>query len=132
MFGYNPTVNDRSGEIQAAGQLQGAQGLAGGITQAASGISGAMDKISGLKMQAAQTDSTAALANQMGIIDADAYATIKATPWQEKINLGPSLIQLVGQQQTALYRNALLGQGQQRVDQAASTASTKATPMNLY
>jgi hypothetical protein len=132
MFGYNPTVQDRSGEITAAGQLQGAQGLAGGITAAASGISGALDKISGLKMQAAQTDSTAALAHRMGIIDADAFNTIRATPWAEKINLGPSLIQLVGQKTMADRYAMMAGLSQQKLDQQGASSSTKTTPVDLY
>lgn len=132
MFGYNPTVQDRSGEITAGGQLQGAQGIAGGITAAASGISGALDKISGLKMQAAQADSTAALAHKMGIIDADAYNTIKATPWAEKINLGPSLIQLVGQKTMADRYAMMAGLSQQKLDQQGASSSTKTTPVDLY
>jgi len=39
MFGYNPTVNDRSGEISAAGQLAGATGIANGISSAGESIS---------------------------------------------------------------------------------------------
>jgi hypothetical protein len=139
MFGYNPTVQDRSGEITAAGQLQGAQGLAGGITTAASGISGALDKISGLKMQAAQTDATAALAQKMGLFNSandpdgmNALHMIEATPWNQKINIGPSIVQMAGQQALMSYRNAMLGQGQQRVDQAAATASNKNSPVDLY
>jgi hypothetical protein len=38
MFGYNPTVNDRSGELQAAGNLAGAQGIASGIQSAGQSI----------------------------------------------------------------------------------------------
>jgi hypothetical protein len=124
MFGYNPTVQDRSGEITAAGQLQGAQGLAGGITTAASGISGALDKITGLKMQAAQTDATAALAQKMGLFNSandpdgmNALHMIEATPWNQKINIGPSIVQMAGQQALMSYRNSMLGQGQQKLDQ---------------
>jgi hypothetical protein len=124
MFGYSPTVQDRSGEITAAGQLQGAQGLAGGITTAASGISGALDKISGLKMQAAQTDATAALAQKMGLFNSandpdgmNALHMIEATPWNQKINIGPSIVQMAGQQALMSYRNSMLGQGQQKLDQ---------------
>jgi hypothetical protein len=139
MFGYNPTVNDRSGEITAAGQLQGSQGLSSGISQAAQGISGAMDKISGLKLQAAQTDATAGLAQKMGLFNsandpdgANALAMIQATPWNQKINIGPSIVQMAGQQALMSYRNSMLGQGQQRLDNAGATASTKATPVPLY
>jgi hypothetical protein len=124
MFGYNPTVQDRSGEITAACQLQGAQGLAGCITTAASGISGALDKISGLKMQAAQTDATAALAQKMGLFNSandpdgmNALHMIEATPWNQKINIGPSIVQMAGQQALMSYRNSMLGQGQQKLDQ---------------
>lgn len=39
MFGYNPTVNDRSGEISAAGQLAGATGIAEGISSAGQSLS---------------------------------------------------------------------------------------------
>jgi hypothetical protein len=124
MFGYNPTVQDRSGEITAAGQLQGAQGLAGGITTAASGISGALDKITGLKMQAAQADATAALAQKMGLFNSandpdgmNALHMIEATPWNQKINIGPSLIQMIGQKTMADRLTMLSAQGQQKLDQ---------------
>ncbi len=128
MFGYNPTVQDRSGEITAAGQLQGAQGLAGGISQVGSSISGAMDKLSGLQMQAAQADATAGLAHKMGFIDADAYNTIKALPWQEKISVGPSLIQLVGQK-TIADRYAMIDSlGRAKLDQSGG----KTAPVDLY
>ena len=130
MFGYSPTVQDRSGEITAAGQLQGAQGLAGGITTAASGISGALDKITGLKMQAAQADSTAALAGQMGIIDPESVQMIQGLPWQQKISIAPNMIQMIGQQQKALYRNAFLGQRQQKTASAAAGKSMGIMPWN--
>ena len=51
MFGYNPTVQDRSGEITAAGQLQGAQGMASGIGTASQGITGAIDQLNKLSQQ---------------------------------------------------------------------------------
>lgn len=139
MFGYSPTVNDRSGEIQAAGQLQGSQGLASGITAASGSITSAMDKISGLKLQAAQTDATAGIAQKMGLFNsandpdgANALAMIQATPWNQKISIGPSIVQLAGQQALMSYRNTMAGQGQQRLDNAGVTASNKATPVDLY
>jgi hypothetical protein len=75
-------------------------------------------------MQAAQTDATAALAQKMGLFNSandpdgmNALHMIEATPWNQKINIGPSIVQMAGQQALMSYRNSMLGQGQQKLDQ---------------
>ena len=122
MFGYNPTVQDRSGEISAAGQLQGAQGLAGGISQVGSSISGAIYKLASYKLQADQADSTAAIAAQMGVIDPESVKMIQALPWQQKVTLGSNLIQLVGQKTMADRYAAMAGIAQQKLDQKGTSS----------
>jgi hypothetical protein len=117
MIAYNPSVNDRSGEL-----------IAGGISQAASGISGAIDKLSAYKLQSDQADSTAALAHKMGLIDADALKTIQNTPWMQKASIAPNLIQLVGQQTAANHWNMMAGLSQAKLDQAGE----KTQPVSLY
>jgi hypothetical protein len=61
MFAYNPTVNDRSGEILGAEQMQAAATNAQMMSQLGSDIGGALQSIGGMiggKMQAnAQADS---------------------------------------------------------------------------
>ena len=43
MFGYAPQVTDRSGELPAAGQLKGADGIASGIQSVGQSIGGALE-----------------------------------------------------------------------------------------
>jgi hypothetical protein len=47
MFAYNPTVNDRSGEILGAGQMQAAATNAQAMSQMGSDIGGALKSIGG-------------------------------------------------------------------------------------
>lgn len=42
MFNYSPTVQDQSGQIQGAYNLEGAKGIASGISTAASAVAGGM------------------------------------------------------------------------------------------
>lgn len=132
MFGYNPTVNDRSGEIQAAGQLQGAQGIAGGISQAAGSISGAIDKIDQLKMKAGQTDAAAMAAQKMGIFNSEqdpdgtqALQMIQNTPYQYKADIMPSLLQMVGTKATLNWHMGQNAIRQQALDMRAGGGSSK-------
>jgi hypothetical protein len=48
MFAYNPTVNDRSGEILGAGQMQAAQTNAQAMNQMGQDIGGALQTIGGM------------------------------------------------------------------------------------
>jgi len=132
MFGYNPTVQDRSGEIQAAGNLEGAkalsQGLGAGISQAGQSISGAMDKISALQMQAASADATVDLAHKMGIIDSKAVDMIHALPWQQKVTIAPNMIQMIGQKTTADHYAMIMGLGQQKLNNASTIKNTGIRP----
>lgn len=130
MFGYAPQVTDRSGEIQAASQLKGAEGIASGIQSVGQSIGGALETMGKYKMAADQTDATAGIAQKMGMFNSEndpdgmkALAMIQATPWQQKISLGPSIVQMAGQQALMSYRNSMLGVSQQRADQAAATAA---------
>jgi hypothetical protein len=117
MFGYNPSVQDRSGELIGAG-----------IGQAAQGISGAINTMNDLQLKARQADATAAVANKMGFLDDNALQTISALPWQDKVTVGPSLIQLVGQKTVADRYAMMAGLSQARLDQAAG----KTQPLTLY
>jgi len=128
MFGYNPTVQDRSGEL-----------MANGISQASQGISGAIDQLSKYKIAADQTDATAGIAAKMGLFNSandpdgsKALAMIQATPWNQKVSIGPSIVQMAGQQALMAYRNSMLGVSQQRADQAGANSASKNEPVSLY
>jgi hypothetical protein len=110
MFGYAPQVTDRSGELQAAGQLKGAEGIASGIQSVGQSIGGALETMGKYKMAADQADATAGVIQKMGMFNSEsdpdgskALAMIQATPWQQKATLGPSLVQLVGTQALMKY-----------------------------
>jgi hypothetical protein len=132
MFGYAPTVNDNSGEIKAAGTIKGAEGISSGISQAASGISGALDKLTAYKMQADQADSTAALAGKMKIIDPEAVQMIQALPWNQKVSIAPNLIQMVGQKTAADHYAAMMSIAQQNANIKAGSAALKNTGINPW
>lgn len=123
MFGYNPTVQDRSGEISAQGTMNAANSISQGIGTAAQGIGGALSQLNNLRLQANQTDATAKVAHGMGIIDEGTLKTIQDTPWDQKVNLGSNLIQMIGQKTTADRYAAMLGIQQTK----ANNASAKAT-----
>ena len=128
MFGYNPLVTDRSGEIFGAGTIKGAEGLAGGITSAAGSISGAINQINQLKLQAGQADATVDLAHQMGIIDSGAVDMIHALPWQQKVTIAPNMIQMIGQKTTADHYAMMMGLGQQKLNNASTIKNTGIMP----
>jgi len=139
MFGYAPQVTDRSGELQAAGQLKGAEGVATGIQSVGQSIGGAIETMGKYKMAADQADATAGIAQKMGLFNSQndpdgsqALAMIQATPWQQKVSLGPSIVQLAGQQAMMGYHNAMLGISQQKADQAGANSATKNEPVSLY
>jgi len=139
MFGYAPQVTDRSGELQAAGQLKGAEGIASGIQSVGQSIGGAIETMGKYKMAADQADATAGIAQKMGLFNSQndpdgsqALAIIQATPWQQKVSLGPSIVQLAGQQAMMGYHNAMLGISQQKADQAGANSATKNDPVFLY
>jgi hypothetical protein len=124
MLGYNPTVQDRSGEITGAGQFQAAQGLAGGINSAAGSISGAINQMNGLKMKAGQTDAAALAAQKMGIFNSEqdpdgsqALQMIQSTPYQYKADIMPYLLQMVGTKATLEWHNGQNAIRQQALDQ---------------
>ena len=60
MFAYNPTVNDRSGEILAGGQLGAAQANADTMKQLGSDISGAIQQFAGMYANNKALDAKAA------------------------------------------------------------------------
>jgi len=139
MFGYAPQVTDRSGELQAAGQLKGAEGIASGIQSIGQNIGGAIETMGKYKMAADQADATAGIAQKMGLFNSQndpdgsqALAMIQATPWQQKVSLAPSLVQLAGQQAMMGYHNAMLGISQQKADQAGANSASKNEPVPLY
>jgi len=108
--------------------------MANGISQASQGISGAIDQLSKYKIAADQTDATAGIAAKMGLFNSandpdgsKALAMIQATPWQQKVSLGPSIVQLAGQQALMSYRNGMLGISQQKADNSAATTDSKST-----
>jgi hypothetical protein len=136
MFGYAPQVTDRSGELQAAGQLKGAEGIASGIQSVGQGIGGALETIGKYKMAADQTDATAGVIQKMGMFNSEsdpdgskALAMIQATPWQQKATLGPSLVQLVGTQALMKYHTDANAIRQQQIAATAGTTEAKFGPL---
>jgi len=122
MFGFNPPqLNIGANYAAAAGQ-----NLAAGITDAGTAISSAIEKLNTQKLAASQADSTAQLANNMGLIDDSALQAIQNTPWQQKISMAPSLIQLVGQQTAANHWN-MMSAGKNAAANA-KTATTRYIP----
>ena len=139
MFGYAPQVTDRSGELQAAGQLKGAEGIASGIQSVGQNIGGAIETMGKYKMAADQADATAGIAQKMGLFNSQndpdgsqALAMIQATPWQQKVSLGPLIVQLAGQQNKMGYLNTMLGISQQKADQVGANFATKNEPVSLF
>ena len=122
MFGYNPTVQNRAGEISAQGTINSANSIASGIGQATQGIGGALNQLNAIRLQAKQADATAQVANGMGIIDDKTLSAIQGLPWDQKINMGSNLIQLAGQKAMADWHNAMLGTKQAGLAQKGQTA----------
>jgi hypothetical protein len=98
MFGYSPTVNDRSGEITAAGQLQGAQGLAGGINSAAGSITGAINQMNELKMKQQIAQGTLGAAQGLvdkGYMDQSTLDKINALPPMQQIGAAQNILPML-------------------------------------
>ena len=128
MFGYNPTVQDRSGEIRAAGTIAGANALANGISQAGQNISGAINVMNELQLKANQANGAAQAAHSMGLIDDDALQQIQNLPWQQKIGMGDHLTQMVVAKNQADKYAEMMGIQQGKADAAAN----KSAPVTLY
>jgi hypothetical protein len=119
MFGYNPSVQDRSGELIGAG-----------IGQAAQGISGAINTMNELQLKANQADGSAQAAHSMGLLDADSLKQIQSLPWQQKIGMGDHLTNMVVAKTQADRYAALLGLNQQKAATAALSKNTGIMPWN--
>ena len=135
MFGYNPTVQDRSGEITAAGQLQGAQGMAGGINQAAGGISDAIKQMNQIKMQQQQAQGTLGAAQGLvdkGYMDQATLDKLNALPPLQQIGAAQNILPMLQAAGMMDYHKSLIDMKSQALDQKGAAASTKATPMDLY
>ena len=135
MFGYSPTVNDRSGEIQAAGNLAGTQGIASGIQSAAQSIGGAIAMVGDMKNKAGQTDATAQAAQKMGLFNSEndpdgsqALQMIQNTPYQYKASIMPSLLQMVGTKATLDWHQNQNAIRQQALDQKGAGGGTMVSP----
>ena len=84
MFAYNPTVNDNSGQITAAGTLAMAKGISEGVNTAAGAIAGGMTKKGEqglmdrktLDMNLGKLDQY----QQAGLMDPDTYGKFIAMP----------------------------------------------------
>jgi hypothetical protein len=84
MFAYNPTVNDNSGQITAAGTLAMAKGISDGVNTAAGAISGGMTK----KAEQGIMDRKTLDMNlgkmeeyqQVGLMDPDTFAKFVSMP----------------------------------------------------
>jgi len=122
MFSFNPSNIDTGANYAA----MAGQNIASGITDAGNSISSAIEKLNTQKLSAAQADSTAQLANKMGLIDDSALQAIQNTPWQQKISMAPSLIQLVGQQTAANHWNMMMAGKSAAAN--AKTATTRYIP----
>jgi hypothetical protein len=127
MFGYNPTVQDRSGEIAAQGTINSANSISQGITS----LGSSLGKIGEMYNQARQADATAKVANGMGIIDDNTLQMIQDTPWHQKSNLSSNLIQMIGQKTMADRYETMAGIAQQRVDQAGAKAAGGSKGMGI-
>jgi hypothetical protein len=128
MIAFNPTVQDRSGEL-----------IAGGISQAAQGISGAISQLSDLKMKASQADATAGVAQKMGIFNSQqdpdgtqALAMIQATPWYQKASITPYLLQMAGTKALMNWHMDRNQIKQEELNMKGDAAGAKAVPMTLY
>ena len=122
MFAFNPPNIDTGANYAA----MAGQNLTAGITDAGNSISAAIEKLNAQKLAASQADSTAQLANKMGLIDDSALQAIQATPWQQKIAMAPNLISLVGQQTAANHWN-MMAAGKNAAA-SAKTATTRYIP----
>jgi len=91
MFPYNPTVNDRSGEIIAAGQMQAANTQAQMYNQLGSNIGNALASIGSMygefrdkKQGAMALDQAMGMAADEKLISYDSLEKFRNLPWRQK------------------------------------------------
>jgi hypothetical protein len=131
MFGYNPTVNDRSGEISAAGQLQGAQGIAGGISQAAGGISDAIKQMNQIKMQQQMAQGTLGAAQGLvdkGYMDQETLDKLNALPALQQIGAAQNILPMLNAAGMMDYHKSLIDMRSQALDQKGAGGGTMVSP----
>jgi hypothetical protein len=121
MIAYNPSVNDRSGEL-----------IAGGISQAASGISGAINQINELKMkqQAAQGALGAAQGLvDKGYMDQSTLDKINALPPMQQIGAAQNILPMLQAAGMMDYHKSLIDMKGAALDQKGAAGGSMAAPL---
>ena len=125
MFAYAPQVTDRSGEIQAAGQVKSAEGLASGIQSAGQSIGGAIGHIGQYNQQTKAADGAASIAHDIGIIDDTAYAKYSDMDRDSRVGAMLQLVPMFTAKGNMDAKEAMLALSQQRFNQAGSSSASK-------
>jgi hypothetical protein len=121
MIAYNPSVNDRSGEL-----------IAGGISQAASGISGAINQMNELKMkqQAAQGALGAAQGLvDKGYMDQSTLDKINALPPMQQIGAAQNILPMLQAAGMMDYHKSLIDMKGAALDQKGAAGGSMADPL---
>ena len=124
MFGYAPTVQDRSGELQAAGIEQGASGIAGGINTASQTLGTAFSAINDYHQKHLQALGTAGAAHSLGLINDDQLAQFNQMQPQQQMGFAGSITPLIQAKGMAAYHSGILDLKQSAQDAKGAGGST--------
>ena len=136
MFGYNPQVQDRSGEILANYQMQGnqlqqqgTQALANGMTATGDHIASALDQMAQINRLHQQAMGTAGAAHSLKLIDSDQLAQFNQMAPAAQIGFAQNIAPLIQAKGMAAYHSGLLDMKQQALD---TKGPGSGTITNLY
>ena len=135
MFGYNPQVQDRSGEILGNYQLQGAQmqqqgmnALANGMTSTGNNIASALDQMAQINRLHQQAIGTINAAKDLELIHPDQYAAAMQLPANQLIGFAQSVTPMVQAQRMGMIAQARLTGAENRSGKAISVKPWSASP----
>jgi hypothetical protein len=120
MFGYAPQVTDRSGELQAAGQLKGAEGIASGIQSLGQNAGSIIGYLGKYNQDTKAADGAASLAHDLGIMDDTAFSNFSNMDRDSRVGAMGQLLPMFTAKGNMDMKNAMFGLSQQRLNQGGA------------
>jgi hypothetical protein len=132
MFNYAPTVNDNSGQIYGQYQLQGAQSLGQGISQAGTGISDAIKQMNQIKMQQQMAQGALGAAQGLvdkGYMDQATLDKLNALPPLQQIGAAQNILPMLNAAGMMDYHKSLIDMRSQALNQKDANSTTQQVPL---
>ena len=127
MFAYN-AIPDTSGQIYGQYQLQGAQSLAQGMGQGATGISDAIKQMNQIQLQHQMAQGALNSAQGLvdkGYMDQKTLDNLKSLPPVQQIGAAQNILPMLQAAGMMSYHSAMLGLKQEALDKKDANSTTQ-------